>query len=214
MFKKKPIYIVGIVLFTLILVANCLVYFFVPTGFGKGDFGGGMKPNGFGGASSDFGVLGGDESSDGENSGFGSFGGGAKDGRFDKGNFDGELPDGSEGFTKPDQSEMPEGMELPEDFDPSDKPDRSQMGGQMPVIGALSTIRNAFWPILIVCVLGDGLCIFVLVRICKKKKSMALQPEPIAFSHDADNDTQKSEDQSAAPEKEDDNGDSDRIQTV
>ncbi len=125
MFKKKPIYIVGVVVFTLLLIVDLAVYFLVPAGQGN-------MP---------------------------SFGGQTSGGSFNFGDF--------EGF----------GGQMPDmgDFD------FSGMGGQFPggfggsqtvdtESGDLaSSIREAFWPILIISLFGDGACIFMLVRISRKE---------------------------------------------
>ncbi len=181
MFKKKTIYIIGIVLFTLILIADLALYFFSPMGFDRGDMGGfgGEKPGGgFASGNSGFDSLDGSDTGNGESSDFG--GGGFKD----KGDFGGMRPDGEngdftmpEGMEIPEDKELPEGMEMLENIDPSGKPGRGQMGGAM---GVFSTIRSAFWPVLIVCAIGDGLCIFMLIHISRKKKTAALQAQAIS----------------------------------
>ncbi len=183
MFKKKPIYIIGIILFTLILIADLVLYFLIPAGFGRGDMGGfgGGKPGGFASGNSGFDSLDGSDTDDSGSSDFGGFGGG---GFKDKGDFGGMRPDGEnseftmpEGMEIPEDKELPEGMEMPEGFDASVKPGRGQMGGAMAIF---STIRSAFWPVLIVCILGDGLCIFMLIRIGRKKKAAALQAQAVS----------------------------------
>ncbi len=120
MFKRKPIYIVGIVIFTMLLLADLAVYFLVPTG------GMGMRPNG---GNFDFSNMG--------------------DFDFDSmGNFD--------------FSNMG-------DFDFSNMGNMGNMGGQTGG-GLLTSMRNAFWPILIICLLGDGLCIYMLLRISRQEQ--------------------------------------------
>ncbi len=181
MFKKKSIYIIGIVIFTLILIADLMLYFFSPIGFDRGDiggFGGGKPGGGFASGNSGFDSLDGTDTDDGGNSDFGSFGGG---GLNNKGDFGGMRPDGEngdftmpEGMEVPEDKELPEGMEIPEGLDASAKPGKGQIGGAMTIF---STIRNLFWPVLIVCILGDGLCIFMLIRISRKKKAAALQAQ-------------------------------------
>ncbi len=52
------------------------------------------------------------------------------------------------------------------------KPDEEWMGRAMII---LSTIRNVSCPVLIVCILGDGLCIFMVIHISRKRKAVALQ---------------------------------------
>ncbi len=122
MFKKKPIYIVGIVLFTLLLIADLLIYFLVPAG-GRGNM-----PNG-GGQMPDMGDF-----------DFSDFGGQMPDmGNFD---FGGQMPGGFGG---------------------------SQMGTAQSTDLA-SLIRSGFWPILVICLLGDGLCVIMLMRIVRREQ--------------------------------------------
>ncbi len=200
MFKKKPIYIVGIILFTLILIADVAIYIAAPTG-GRGNMPGrggsfnGQMPEGFDSGSFDSSSL--PEGFDGS--------GMPQGGNFDFGDFDGEMPegfdgyqmpqggfggmggfDGSEDFTMPEggqgsfedfSGEMPEGFDA-ESFDSANIPNRGQSGNS----GFLSTVRSAFWPILIVCVLGDAACIFMLVWISKKKEKQ----EPDSSDDDVD----------------------------
>ncbi len=174
MFKKKPIYIVGIIVFTLILIADLALFFLVPTGgrgnmpnmgdsFDAGSFSNEL-PEGF--DSEDFGGQmpnrGGFD--------FGNSSGEMPDmGDFDFGDFSGEMPEGMEGFS----GKMPgdrDSSSLPDGFDTSSLPQSGQRDN-MAGSGILATIRNAFWPILIVCILGDALCIFMLIRISKKKEA-------------------------------------------
>ncbi len=137
MFKKKPIYIVGLILFTALLIANLAIRFLVPTaGGGRGELPstGSSRPDrgdfnagDFGGNMPDMGDF-----------DFGDFGGGQMPdmGEFDFSDFDGQFP-GNTDSASTDSGSL------------------------------LTTIRNGFWPILIVCVLGDALCIFMLMRISK-----------------------------------------------
>lgn len=116
MFQKKPIYIVGIVLFTLILAVDILVFFLIPAGGGMGNM-----PT------------------------------------FDPGTFEGA-----------DFDEMaPEGT------------GKAEFHGQMP----MADTSGGFWPILIVCVLADALCIFMLVRISRKNRNA---PEDAPHTEDED----------------------------
>ncbi len=135
MFKKKPIYIAGLIFFTLLLIADLAIFFLVPTG-GRGDM-----PS-FGGGS--FGDMGDFD--------FDDFGGQMPDmGDFDFDDFGGQLPDmGGSGFG-------------------GQRPGGSQMGGTQSDL--LTGIRDAFWPILIIALLGDGLCIFMLVRISRREEA-------------------------------------------
>ncbi len=128
MFKRKPIYIAGLIFFTLLLIADLVVFFLVPTGGGRGDM---------------------------PNFGSGNFG--------DMGDFDGQMPDMG-------------------DFDFGNMPNMggSGFGGQRPGVdfaangsqngSFLTTVRSAFWPILIIALLGDGICIFMLVRISRREQ--------------------------------------------
>ncbi len=187
MFQKKPIFIIGIVVFTLLLIADLVLYFLIPAGFGRGDMGGfgiGRPSGGFASGNSGFDSLEGSDTDDSGISAFEGFGGG---GFKDQGGFGGMRPNGEkgdftmpEGMEKPDGMEPPDGMdapgnmEPPEGFDPSGVPSRGQMGGAMAIF---NTVRSAFWPVLTVCVIGDGLCIFMLVRISRKKKAAAIQAQ-------------------------------------
>ncbi len=150
-FKKKPIYIAGIILFTLILIADLAVFFLVPTGgrenlpgMDGGSFNGEM-PEGFDSESFDPGSFGGQMPGGGD---------------FNFEDFAGQMPNGGDFNFEDFAGQMPEG------FDGSNMPNRGQAGGSAG--GFLGTIRSAFWPILIVCVLGDAACIFMLIRISKK----------------------------------------------
>ncbi len=184
MFKKKPTYIVGIILFTLILIADLAVFFLVPTAGNRGNRPGmngsfnGEMPGGFDSGGFDSGSFG------------GQMPGG---GNFDFGNFEGEMPEGAEGFggQMPGNGgdlAVPEGGAFNfEDFSGqmSDNFGSSMMpaGNQMSGGGFLSTVRGFFWPILIVCVLADALCIFMLIRISSKKGNKQEDDE----DDDADN---------------------------
>ncbi len=186
MFKKKTIYIVGIIVFTLILVADLAIYFINPTRGNQGnrpdfnaeDFGGQMPGGSFGGEMPEDGEMpsGGNftmpEGFDAENFNAEDFGG-----QMPGGGFGGEMPSGG-GFT------MPEGLDA-ENFNAEDfsgqmpgggrfggeMPEDGEMpgGGQMSGGGIMGVLRNLFWPVLIVCILGDAVCIFMLIRISKKK---------------------------------------------
>lgn len=149
MFKKKPIYIVGIVMFTLILAADLAISFLAPTGGNTGNM-----PS-FNGESFDFEDFGGEMPE--------SF-------TMPEG---GEMPEGGN-FTMPEGKEMPEGgnFTMPEGFD-AENFNPEDFAGQMPAGaggGIMGIIRNLFWPVLIVCILGDGVCILMLIRISKKKR--------------------------------------------
>ncbi len=122
MFKKKPIYIAGLIFFTLLLIADLAIFFLVPTG------GQGNRP-GSGSQMPDM-------------------------GDFNFEDFGGQMPDmGGSGI----------GGQRP--------------GGDFAAGGSqngsfLTTVRSAFWPILIIALLGDGLCIFMLVRISHKEQEL------------------------------------------
>ncbi len=164
MFQKKPIYIVGTVLFTLLLLADLAIFFLVPAG-GRGNMPG-MSGGAFGGTLP--------EGFDSESFSPESFGG--QGGGFNFGDMEGEIPEGfggqtaeGEEFTMPEgfggQASGEEAFTMPEGFGSTGLP--GQMGFSAGG-GILTTIRGFFWPILIVCVLGDALCIFMLLRISRK----------------------------------------------
>ncbi len=189
MFKKKPIYIAGIVFFTLILIADFVIYF-LPTGGSKGerpsfnseDFNSenlqgempedfsmpenGEKPEGFGGGRPQKGEI---------PEGFTMPENGEIPEGFNQGDFDGKTPqnnktddettdDDSESVTG-ENSENEQPREMPEGFDRGDF-----SGGGRGNNGALNTLRKAFVPILIISLLGDAACIFMLVRIKKRER--------------------------------------------
>ncbi len=149
MFQKKPIYIVGIVLFTLILIADLAIFFLVPTAGNRGN-----RPG---------------------------MGGGSFNGETPEGFDSSELPEGMEGFGGSMMGGFSGSMmggfsgEMPEGFDGSNMPSRGDMGNMGG--GFLSTVRGAFWPVLIVCVLGDALCIFMLIRISRKNGNKQNDPD-------------------------------------
>ena len=124
MFQKKPIYIVGIILFTLLLIADLLVFFLMPAGVGMGNM-----PT------------------------------------FDPRTFDGA------GFG----AMAPEGAGKAEFI--------GQALGANTGGGLLRSLRSGFWPILIVCILADVLCVFMLFRIFRKNKNV---PEEVPLAEDED----------------------------
>ena len=124
MFQKKPIYIVGIILFTLLLIADLLVFFLMPAGVGMGNM-----PT------------------------------------LDPGTFDGA------GFG----AMAPEGAGKAEFI--------GQALGANTGGGLLRSLRSGFWPILIVCILADVLCVFMLFRIFRKNKNV---PEEVPLAEDED----------------------------
>lgn len=124
MFQKKPIYIVGIILFTLLLIADLLVFFLMPAGVGMGNM-----PT------------------------------------LDPGTFDGA------GFG----AMAPEGAGKAEFI--------GQALGANTGGGLLHSLRSGFWPILIVCILADALCVFMLFRISRKNKNV---PEEVPLAEDED----------------------------
>ncbi len=150
--KKKPIYIAGLIFFTLLLIADLAIFFLVPTDGGRGN-----RPNFDSGSFGDMGDFNfedfGGQMPDMGDFDFGDFGGQMPDmGDFDFGDFGGQMPDmGGSGFG----GQRPGG-----DFTANG----SQNGS------FLTTVRSAFWPILIIALLGDGLCIFMLFRISRKEQ--------------------------------------------
>ncbi len=204
MFKKKPIYIVGVILFTLILIADVAIYIFAAPSGNRGNMPGrggsfnGEMPEGFGSGSFD------PDSFDSSSLPEGFDGSGMpQGGNFNFGNFDGEMP---EGF---DSSQMPQGgfggmggmggfggFDGSEDFTMPEDGQGSfeDFSGQMPEgnipnrwqsndAGFLSVVRSGFWPILIICILGDALCIFMLVWISKKKEKQDDSDDDIDDTH-------------------------------
>ncbi len=195
MFKKKPIYIAGIVFFSLILIADLVIYF-IPAGGGMG-----TRP-----------------SFNGEDFNAEDFQGEIPEDFSTPEN--GEMP---EGFTMPENGERPQGFgggsfngEMPEDFSPpegfngqrpnnnsNDSSDTDEVTGengetpQMPEnfdrsnfkggranSGALGALRKAFVPILIIGLLGDAVCIFMLIRIKKREKSNSISGNNEAVDDD------------------------------
>ncbi len=139
MFKKKTIYIVGIVVFTMILLADVAARFLLPTG------GAGKMPSFNAGEFNveDF------ENTMPEN---GRMPGGAVGESFNIEDFEGSMPSGGfEGGFGGDFSGF-----------------TGNVGNQSS--GVFGIIRAAFWPVLIVCILGDAACIFMLICISKKNK--------------------------------------------
>ncbi len=190
MFRKKPIYIVGIVLFTLLLIADLVIYFLVPVSgsqatiptkgindFGSGSFGGsrpdgldmedfaGQFPSGDTG-SSDTAIPGGMQMPGGGS--MPGFSGEMPEGESSIPDFSGEMPDMS--GQKPGGSMDDMDMQLPSGMDKANIMNWEQ-AAQTKSERVLSFARSAFWPVLIVSILGDGLCILMLVRISRKKKS-------------------------------------------
>ncbi len=166
-FQKKPIYIVFVVVFSLILLADVAIAFLVPTQNGR--------PFGNGGGREDFGTMGGELPE-----GFEGFGNGEMPEGFE-GFGSGEMPEGFEGFGS---GEMPEGFEgfengeLPEGFEgfgSGNRPngmDFSDMGaGAGGGIGFLQLVKSNWMIIFVIFAILDGLSIFMLVRISKKEKA-------------------------------------------
>lgn len=207
LFQKKPLYIVLIVIFTLILIADLVLRFAVggrsnrPEGFNM--------PGGFS-ASEGFDPNNLPEGFDSSNlpEGSDSSNRPSRPEGFDGGN----MPEGFDGSSMPegfDPNNMPEGFSgggsmpggfdpnnMPEDFDPSSRPGSSGSSegdsesaerpsfGNMPSggdfrqrRGFLSTVRKLWIPILIVCLLVDGLSVFMLARIRRKEKRSASAPD-------------------------------------
>lgn len=173
--KKKPLYIVLIIIFTLILIADLIIRFGVSSGSKTTRTPGNFEnaPSGFSSSfdpsnmPSDF-----DPSSMGGNFPGGSFPGGNGDfdpSTFPGGDFD---PSSMSGF---DPSTMQGGS-----FDPSTMQggDFSGFpGGSRPGStssekkGFISTVKKFWIPIAIVCVLVDAFCVFMLLRIRKNQKN-------------------------------------------
>ena len=182
LFQKKPLYIVLIVLFTLILIADLVLRFAVG---GRSN-----RPEGFsmpeGWSSSE----------------------GFDPNNLPEGFDSSSIPEGFQPGSRPegfDSSNLPEGFDpnnLPEGFDPSQRPgssgssseasdsdtessQRPQGGpsfGNMPGggdfrqrRGFLSTVRKLWIPIGVVCLLVDALSVFMLIRIRRKEKRSAAE---------------------------------------
>ena len=188
LFQKKPLYIVLIVVFTLILIADLVLRFAVS--------GRSSRPEGF-------------NMPDGWSASEGFDPNNLPEG-FDSSN----LPEGFQPGSRPegfDSSNLPEGFQpgsrpegfdpdnMPEGFDPSQRPgsgssseasdgsedssQRPQGGpsfGNMPnggdfrqKRGFLSTVRKLWIPIGVVCLLVDALSVFMLIRIRRREKRSA-----------------------------------------
>ncbi len=164
MFQKKPVYIIGTILFSLILIAFLLLYLFIPknqtqnilSGFG------GMTPGGSSSGSSGFESLEGNDTNNGGFSRFEDFGGDFP-GQGDWESMGPNMENGN--FPMPENMELPDGIELPTGFD-------TWGGGrQFGMMSLISILQSAFWSVLVVCVLGNGVCIFMLITISRKKKA-------------------------------------------
>lgn len=189
LFQKKPLYIVLIVVFTLILIADLVLRFAVG---GRSN-----RPEGF--------SMPGDWSA---SEGFDAS-------NLPEGFDSSSIP---EGFTPGSRPEGFDSSNLPEDFDPSSMPggfgpgsrpdsgssdgstadgDSSQRPEGGPSFGGmpnggdfrqrrgfLSTVRKLWIPIGIVCLLVDGLSIFMLIRIRRKQKRSAGAPVSEAAEDD------------------------------
>ncbi len=148
MFKKKTIYIVGVVIFTLLLVADLAVLFLVPTqeasapsqpwSWNAGDFEG-VMPEGL------------DQD---------HFQGQFPQGSFGTGDFTGQRPQMDTGATRPSD------MESWEDFG-SSFPQAQANSSQTSSVW--QTLRRAVWPIAIICILADAVCVIMLIVISKRK---------------------------------------------
>ena len=97
---------------------------------------------------------------------------------------DGEFP---EGFTMPG-GESPEGFTPPNNVDftmpsgefsfPDGNTDRFPSNGRRPLGGGsgfLLFVRRAWLPILIVCLIGNGVCLFIFIRIRRKSSAETQQ---------------------------------------
>lgn len=99
-------------------------------------------------------------------------------------NQDGFGPGGDISFSMPGDGEMPD-FQMPEgNFENGEPPELPEGNGEMPAMegrpdgamgnpqgGFLQAARNAWLPILIACILGDGVCLWVLLRIRRKEKT-------------------------------------------
>ena len=185
LFQKKPLYIVLIVLFTLILIADLVLRFAVSGRSGRPE--GFSMPEGW--ISS--------EGFDPNNLPEG----------FDSSNMPGDFDPNNmpEGFSPGSRPEGFDPSNMPEGFDPSQRPgsggssdgdaaasdsdtessQRPQGGpsfGNMPgggdfrqKRGFLSTVRKLWIPIGVVCLLVDALSVFMLIRIRRKEKRSAAE---------------------------------------
>ena len=200
LFQKKPFYIVLLVAFTLILIADLVLRFAVggrskrPDGFGtpggwsaSEDFDPSNLPEDFDasnmpgspGASFDSSNLPEDfDSSNMPSAPGGSFDPSNLPEDFDASN----MPSRPEGSA--DGQNLPEGFDsgnLPEGFDPQQGGNPFGNGpgssGFSQRRGFLSTVRKLWIPILIVCVLVDALSIFMLARISRKTKREAQETD-------------------------------------
>ena len=197
LFQKKPLYIVLIVLFTLILIADLVLRFAVSGRSGRPE--GFSMPEGWS-ASEGFDPNNLPEGFDSSNIPEG-FQQGSRPEGFDSSNMPGDFDPNNmpEGFSP---GSRPEGFDpdnLPEGFDPSQRPGSSDSSGNssdsdtessqrpqggpsfgnMPggdfrqKRGFLSTVRKLWIPIGVVCLLVDALSVFMLIRIRRKEKRSA-----------------------------------------
>ncbi len=159
MFKRKPIYIILLIIFTLLLCADIAAYLLManisnmPSGLPEG-----FDPSQM--QSGDMPAMRQDDSSD----------GGA--GTQDSSSGDMSGTDDSSG----DMSGPSGRGDMPEGFDPSQMQggfDRSGMGMGSAVFTFASLIRNWWIPIAIFCLLVDACCMFMLIRISKKRRQNA-----------------------------------------
>ncbi|NLZ55493.1 MAG: hypothetical protein GX900_02370, partial [Clostridiaceae bacterium] len=169
--NRGIVYIILMVLFTLVMIADLVILALVPA-TGTRNF-----PN-FDPSSNPF-FNGGGEAPGGQ---FPMPSGGDPGGFSPPG---GQLP---EGFTLPsgispptnEEFEMPEGFTLPEggfNFPGGNTGGRPPSGGRPFGSGNsfLSFVRRAWLPILIVCLLGDGICLFLYIRLRRKKSAETQQ---------------------------------------
>ncbi len=179
MLKKKPIYIAGIILFTLILILDVAIYLTAPkntagfdeSGFGGMPQGGFTMPEGF--DSSNIPDMG--EIPEGLNPSELPNGG-----EMPEGFNPSQMPEGFDTSEIPNMGELPEGFDasqLPEGFNPSDMSGMMQPPQENSL---LASIRSAFVPILLAAIIGDVMCAVMLVVIGKKKSE---EPEAVEQAH-------------------------------
>lgn len=179
LFKKKTVYIVLIIIFTLILIADLVIRFAVPAkssssdrgGFSgmPGSFSGDFDSNNIPSDFSDFqqgSMPGGNGTFDVENmpEGFDPQQGGFTPGSMpDSGSFDsGSMPDGG--------SFDPENMTGDfSGFTPGDRISRSGRSASEEK-GFVGIVKKFWMPIAVVCALVDAVCVFMLLRISKNQK--------------------------------------------
>ncbi len=167
MFKRKPIYIILLVVFSLVLCADILAYGLTAgrssgrqgmpwssdgTFNMQGSFGGRMQQND--GSAADTQVQ-----PDSQN---------AADSAA---NAENAAEDGGDASASTDQSTMPDMGEMPS-FDPSQLPEGFEGFGRMGARSGFASFIAGWWiPIGIVCILADAFCVVMLIRLSKKRSA-------------------------------------------